>query len=48
MDECLHSWVGGMIYVHDEDLESVARERAEWGGTVECEKCDAIYVPDGD
>lgn len=46
--ECLHAWVGGMIYVDKEDLEATARERAKWGGTVECEKCDMIYVPEGD
>lgn len=44
--ECLHAWVAGMMYVHEEDLDSTARERAEWGGTVECEKCEMTYVPE--
>lgn len=46
--QCLHAWVAGMMYVHEEDLEATARDRAEWGGTVECEKCDMIYAPGQD
>lgn len=37
-DKCLHSWVAGMMHVHDEDLETVARMRP-----VTCEKCDDTY-----
>jgi hypothetical protein len=37
-DECLHSWVSGMMYVNDEDLDTVAQTR-----TVECEKCEMVY-----
>ncbi len=36
--ECRHSWVAGMMHVHDEDLETVAAMRQ-----VECEKCEAVY-----
>jgi hypothetical protein len=38
-DTCLHAWVAGMMYVHEEDLEYVAAARQ-----VECEKCEKIYV----
>ena len=41
--ECKHSWVAGMMYVHDEDLDDVAAVRK-----VECEKCDKVYVPNED
>lgn len=33
-----HSWTAGMVYVHDEDLETVAKERP-----VTCEVCDLVY-----
>jgi hypothetical protein len=36
--ECRHSWVAGMMNVHDEDLDTVAKVRK-----VECEKCEAVY-----
>lgn len=42
-EECQHSWVAGMMYVHDDDVEDCARARAAFGETVECECCDAIY-----
>lgn len=42
-ENCQHAWVAGIMVVHPEDLESTARERAKWGGTVECEKCDLVY-----
>jgi hypothetical protein len=38
VQECRHSWVAGMLYVSDEDLDTVAASR-----TVECEKCEAVY-----
>jgi hypothetical protein len=37
---CRHSWVAGMMYVHDEDLATVAAVR-----TVECEHCDVTVGP---
>ena len=42
-DECPespygHRWVAGMMYVHDEDVESVAAVRP-----VECERCEYVY-----
>lgn len=37
-EECRHSWVAGMMHVHDEDLDAVAAVRQ-----VECEYCEAIY-----
>lgn len=40
-EECRHSWVAGMMYVHDEDLDAVARMR-----TVECERCEVVYSPE--
>jgi hypothetical protein len=36
-EKCLHSWVAGMMRVHDEDLLSVVSARS-----VECEKCELI------
>lgn len=36
---CRHTWVAGMCYVHDEDVESVAAVRH-----VECEKCETSYA----
>lgn len=39
-EECRHSWVAGMIYVADEDLDTVAANRP-----VKCEYCDATYRP---
>lgn len=38
-----HTPVAGMMYVDDEDLDSVARAR----GKVECERCDMVYRPGG-
>jgi hypothetical protein len=35
---CTHSWVAGMMYVHDDDLDTVAETRA-----VICEDCDMKY-----
>lgn len=42
---CQHSWVAGMMVVHPEDLDMVARERARHGETVECAKCEEVYRP---
>jgi hypothetical protein len=39
-NECRHSWVAGMMYVDDEDLDYIAANRK-----VECEKCEEVYVP---
>lgn len=39
---CRHSWTAGMLYVDDEDLETVSAVRA-----VECEKCETVYVREG-
>lgn len=36
---CRHVWVGGMCYVHEEDLAAVAAS----GRRIECENCDAVY-----
>jgi len=36
--QCRHSWVAGMMYVHEEDLDTVSAERP-----VTCEQCDAVY-----
>jgi hypothetical protein len=33
-----HSWVAGMMHVHDEDLDTVSKERP-----VSCEVCDLVY-----
>lgn len=38
-EECRHVWVAGMIYVADEDLDTVAAIRP-----VKCEKCDSLYA----
>lgn len=38
-----HSWVAGMMYVHEEDVASIARNRH-----VECEKCEISYESDKD
>lgn len=38
--ECEHSWVAGLMYVHDEDLDAVAKIRP-----ITCERCDAVYDP---
>lgn len=35
---CTHSWVAGMMRVHDEDVESVAASRP-----VDCQKCHRPY-----
>ncbi len=46
-----HTWVGGMCYVHNEDVAGVAEERARQvaAGTssslVECETCGKTYAP---
>jgi hypothetical protein len=37
---CRHVWVAGMMYVHDEDVESVAAVRP-----VECERCEVPFSP---
>lgn len=39
-----HAPVAGMMHVHDEDLETVARMRAKRGEKVQCEDCDMTYV----
>ena len=39
---CRHSWVAGIMRVHDEDLDTVASMRR-----VECEHCEAVYVSGG-
>lgn len=36
-----HTWVAGMMYVHNEDVATIARNRL-----VECEKCGISYSPD--
>lgn len=33
-----HTWIAGMMYVNDEDVEAVAAVR-----TVECETCERVY-----
>jgi hypothetical protein len=38
---CRHSWVAGMMYVHDEDLVTIAAMRP-----VECERCETVIGPD--
>lgn len=35
-----HAPIAGMMHVHAEDLQSVARSR----GKVECNDCDAVYT----
>ncbi len=40
---CRHSWTAGMMYVHDEDVEYVAKNAAP-SQPVECEKCEATYA----
>lgn len=43
---CQHSWVSGMMYVDEQDLATVARERAANGSTLpECERCELVYDP---
>jgi hypothetical protein len=44
---CRHSWVAGMMYVHDEDLDAVYAARSARGETIECERCEAVYTPRG-
>lgn len=34
------AWVAGMMYVHEEDLDTVAEARP-----VECESCERVYEP---
>ena len=41
MDTCVHLWTSGMMYVSDEDLDTIATNRA-----VTCETCDAVYKTD--
>jgi hypothetical protein len=36
--KCDHVWVAGMMYVHVEDVEAIAKIRK-----VTCEKCDVRY-----
>lgn len=44
----VHSGVAGIMAVHDEDLDTVARARKANGGRpIECEGCDAVYVYPG-
>jgi virulence-associated protein VapD len=38
-----HRWVAGSMYVHDEDVATVARARQVFRQTVECEKCEHVY-----
>lgn len=41
---CSHSWVSGMMAVHEEDLASVAASRAASGSSLpECEQCELVY-----
>jgi hypothetical protein len=40
-----HTWVAGIMAVHDEDLDAVYAERAARGETIDCETCDAVYEP---
>jgi hypothetical protein len=43
---CLHEWVSGMMYVHQEDVHAVASMRAASGSSLpECEKCEDVYDP---
>lgn len=35
-----HAGVAGLMWVHDEDLDTVAAER----GHVECNNCEAVYT----
>lgn len=45
--DCRHSYVAGMLYVHDEDLDTIAETRKAKGlSPIECEKCDKVYDPD--
>lgn len=37
--ECGHAWVAGLVYVDDEDLATVARDRQ-----VSCQECGLTYV----
>jgi len=34
-----HSWVGGMMVIHEEDLDYCASVRE-----VTCERCDEVYI----
>lgn len=47
LTECSHEWVAGMMIVHPEDLDQVARERSRMRGCspVTCSKCDEEYLP---
>ena len=38
--ECDHRWVGGMCYIHPEDVETIAST----GRYVECERCGAEWT----
>jgi hypothetical protein len=43
---CTHSWVAGMMCVHEEDLATVAAMRAASGSSLpECERCELVYDP---
>ena len=42
---CRHSWVAGMMHVHDEDLGAVYAARSARGEVIECERCEATYSP---
>lgn len=37
---CRHSYVSGMMYVADEDLDLISESMK-----VECEKCEKVYDP---
>lgn len=44
--KCEHTWVSGMMHVHDEDVHAVAEMRAKAGERLpECEDCGAEYDP---
>lgn len=46
-DNHLHTWVAGMMHVHPEEVQAVARERRANGASpVECESCEFVYDPD--
>ncbi len=39
-----HVWLGGMMYVHNEDADTVNAERLANGlDPLECERCPATY-----
>lgn len=38
-----HSPIAGMMHVHEEDLYTIAAERAKHGEKVECADCDYVF-----